>query len=47
MELDNVKARLEQALRTVLHVLDTANDSVARHLRTLQIEDNEQRIADL
>lgn len=46
-ELDKVTSQLEMSLRTVLAVLDNANDSVARHLRTLQIEANEQRVIDL
>lgn len=46
-ELDKVKLQLEMSLRTVLSVLDNANDSVARHLRTLQIESNEQRVIEL
>lgn len=46
-ELDKMKSQLELSLRTVLGVLDNANDSVARHLRTLQMEDSEQRVTDV
>jgi hypothetical protein len=46
-ELESMRIKLEQALRVVLNVLDDANNSVALHLRTLQLADIDQRSVDL
>lgn len=41
-EVRDLRSRLESLATTVLSALDAANASVARHIRTMQMEHDEQ-----
>lgn len=45
-EVRDLRSRLESLASAVLSALDSANASVARHIRTMQMEHDEQRYDD-
>lgn len=45
-EVTILRSQLENSLRLVLDALDRANAEVARHLRTLRVEDSERLLDD-
>lgn len=45
-EVRDLRSRLESLATTVLSALDVANSSVARHIRMMQLEHDEQLLSD-